>query len=116
VRARACACACATQPEATGPIPDFQIRRPLRKYEGRSENIFDSKSHVNKMEARKETKISKKHFIQLANTIIANRDAFPDSTISKLADFCKTQNPNFNRDRWLSYIAGTCGPCGGNRK
>jgi DNA-binding MurR/RpiR family transcriptional regulator len=45
------------------------------------------------MKARKETNMSKKHFIQLANTIIANRDAFPDSTISKLADFCKTQNP-----------------------
>lgn len=68
------------------------------------------------MKARKETNMSKKHFIQLANTIIANRDAFPDSTISKLADFCRAQNPNFNRDRWLSYIAGTCGPCGGNRK
>jgi hypothetical protein len=30
-----------------------------------------------------------------------------------LADFCAQQNPNFNRQRWLGYIAGLCGPNGG---
>jgi hypothetical protein len=33
--------------------------------------------------------------------------------IARLADFCQEQNPNFNRKRWLSYIAGECGPSGG---
>ena len=30
-----------------------------------------------------------------------------------LADFCQSQNSNFNRERWLGYIAGTNGPNGG---
>lgn len=34
----------------------------------------------------------------------------------KLADFCQAQNPRFNRGRWLSYIAGECGPNGGKVK
>lgn len=29
------------------------------------------------------------------------------------ADFCASQNPRFNRSRWLAYIAGECGPNGG---
>ena len=33
--------------------------------------------------------------------------------INMLADFCRRQNPNFNRERWLDYIAGKCGPNGG---
>ena len=32
-----------------------------------------------------------------------------------LADFCQLQNGNFKRERWLDYIAGTCGP-NGDRK
>jgi hypothetical protein len=64
--------------------------------------------------------MSKKHFIRLADAIIrsapADRSAhgtFSRAAILALADFCQEQNPNFNRDRWLSYIAGECGPCGG---
>lgn len=34
-------------------------------------------------------------------------------TLKMLADFCAAQNPRFNRERWLSYIAGECGPKGG---
>lgn len=30
-----------------------------------------------------------------------------------LADFCAAQNPAFNRERWLSYIAGKSGKNGG---
>ena len=26
-----------------------------------------------------------------------------------LADFCAAQYPNFNRERWIDYIAGECG-------
>ena len=33
-----------------------------------------------------------------------------------LADFCAAQNPAFNRERWLAYIAGDCGSNGGKRK
>ena len=29
-----------------------------------------------------------------------------------LANFCETQNPNFNKKLWLNYIAGKCGPRG----
>lgn len=66
--------------------------------------------------------MTKKHFIALANMIIEhNRTAHPMSLhkrfnvyqIQDLADFCQSQNPRFNRKRWLSYIAGECGPNGG---
>jgi hypothetical protein len=33
-----------------------------------------------------------------------------------LADFCQSQNPRFDRARWLDYIAGKCGPNGGKSK
>jgi len=67
--------------------------------------------------------MTKKHFIALADTIIGhNEDAkachapnsvFKGSQLTALADFCQAQNPQFNRERWLSYIAGECGPNGG---
>lgn len=34
-------------------------------------------------------------------------------TRDALARFCSRQNPRFNRERWLGYIAGECGPSGG---
>ncbi len=57
--------------------------------------------------------MSKKHFIRLADYLRNNREAFDFVAIARLADFCQEQNPNFNRKRWLSYIAGECGPSGG---
>jgi hypothetical protein len=33
--------------------------------------------------------------------------------IDRIADFCASQNANFNRERWLAYIKGECGPNGG---
>jgi hypothetical protein len=73
--------------------------------------------------------MSKKHFIELADTIRRyNANAFPPGTntvsplqfghtqLLALADFCQAQNPNFNRERWLQYIADECGPCGGKVK
>ena len=76
--------------------------------------------------------MTKKHFIALADLIkgyndpdnICRRSAqlsqaryadFNEAQISALADFCQAQNPQFNRERWLSYIAGECGPNGGKR-
>jgi hypothetical protein len=61
--------------------------------------------------------MSKQDFIALAdairyfNSIRANQ--FDAQQIDVLADFCQCQNGNFKRDRWLSYIAGECGPNGG---
>ena len=63
--------------------------------------------------------MTKKNFIELANVIRNHNDcpdcAFTIGQISRLADFCQSQNPNFNRERWISYIAGECGPSGGKR-
>ncbi len=64
--------------------------------------------------------MTKKDFIALAdvirntNTIFLSRP-FTPTAISALADFFQSQNMNFNRSRWLSYIAGECGPNGGTK-
>jgi hypothetical protein len=73
--------------------------------------------------------MSKKHFIALADAIRAyNLEActphggcvsplkFGHTQLLAIADFCASQNPRFNRERWLAYIAGTCGPNGGKVK
>lgn len=68
--------------------------------------------------------MSKKHFIELANIL---RDSRPTGDLvahnpartmwetmrDELADFCKAQNGAFNRQWWLDYINGNCGPSGG---
>ncbi len=69
--------------------------------------------------------MSKKDFIELADTIrdenayAANYNQpapFSEATIKILARFCKGQNYNFMESRWLDYIAGKCGPGGGDPK
>lgn len=71
--------------------------------------------------------MSKKHFIELADMMRDIKRVLADpnqgNTISpnvvatfiedKLADFCRSQNPRFNRERWIDYINGECGPNGG---
>ena len=63
--------------------------------------------------------MTKKHFIALANHIMygqyssSARVPFTAVQIEYLADFCKFQNANFNRKRWIDYINGRCGPNGG---
>jgi hypothetical protein len=69
--------------------------------------------------------MNKKHFIALADTIreIDRRDAeygFSKEELRKvflleLGNFCMAQNHNFDRERWLGYIAGTNGPNGGRK-
>ncbi len=66
--------------------------------------------------------VTKKHFIALADAIKDHNkqfdqhgDGFNDKYLETLADFCSAQNPNFNRERWLGYIAGTNGKNGGKR-
>jgi len=62
--------------------------------------------------------MTKKNFIALADSMVAflktNAGAEMDVMtrnvlINALADFCQSQNPNFNRERWLGYVAGTNG-------
>ena len=69
--------------------------------------------------------MTKKNFIALANAIREHNSSgyvgrngfnlFDQQHLNSLAAFCATQNPNFNRERWLAYIAGECGPNGGKR-
>lgn len=68
--------------------------------------------------------MSKKHFIALADVIRRNNQGlhpqythieFSPAQIRVLADFCQSTNPHFNRERWLAYIAGECGPNGGRK-
>ena len=59
--------------------------------------------------------MTKKHFIALADMIKAVNaqedngyiNPFTEVQLEALAEFCKSQNPNFNRERWLSYISGS---------
>jgi hypothetical protein len=61
--------------------------------------------------------MTKKHFIALADRIRDfekwNEPKFTVQQIEMLASFCQSQNPYFNRERWLGYIAGENGPSGG---
>lgn len=67
-----------------------------------------------------EANMTKKHFIAIADWILAHNKwsatPFTQDQLLTLADFYKAQNPQFNRDRWLGYIAGTNGPNGGKVK
>jgi hypothetical protein len=56
--------------------------------------------------------MTKKHFIAMADAIRA-ANTFTPEQLNTLADFCRGQNPNFNRERWLGYIAGRNGQNGG---
>ena len=67
--------------------------------------------------------MSKKDFIALADSIrehnrviIHSDEHFTAQHLDTLASFCKSVNSNFKRERWLSYIAGECGPNGGDIK
>jgi len=61
--------------------------------------------------------MTKKHFIDLADRIREeNRygaNVFNAQHLRILANFCKSQNANFNEYRWLGYIAGVNGKNGG---
>lgn len=63
--------------------------------------------------------MTKKHFIELAHTMIAIRERAKGGLIEvdeverQLASFCSSQNYRFDRGRWLAYIKGECGPYGG---
>lgn len=63
--------------------------------------------------------MTKQDFIALADTIRDHNTRKPGLRfkhyhINAIADFCRSRNPRFNRERWLGYIAGTNGPNGGS--
>jgi hypothetical protein len=61
--------------------------------------------------------MTKKTFIALAEWLkkpAGYCEPFTDKQIGHIADFCKSQNPNFLKDRFIGYIKGTCGPNGGH--
>ena len=69
--------------------------------------------------------MSKKDFIALAdmirehNRLAANGgpySTFTEDQLIALAEFCRDQNSNFKRERWVDYIAGKCGKNGGSIK
>jgi hypothetical protein len=59
--------------------------------------------------------MTKKDFVALADALrIYNQRAdgrteFTPDHLWVLADFCASQDPNFNRERWIDYIAGSAG-------
>ena len=60
--------------------------------------------------------MTKQHFIALADWIRNDRQMvlpiYTNDVVYSLAGFLATQNPRFNRERWLDYVNGTCGPNG----
>jgi hypothetical protein len=61
--------------------------------------------------------MSKKHFIALADQIKDQQKyggwQFTEAQLDFFANYCQSQNHRFNRERWLDYVAGKCGPNGG---
>jgi hypothetical protein len=70
--------------------------------------------------------MTKTHFMALADAIrehnrlmkfrtgtglehLREGSAFDERQLETLANFCQRQNQNFNRSRWLNYVAGNCG-------
>ena len=55
--------------------------------------------------------MTKKHFIALANALRehnkeyeGSRSVFHSEHFKALADFLASQNPKFDRERWLDYV------------
>ena len=60
--------------------------------------------------------MTKKDFIALAEYLRDTKgycEPFTPSQLEHLANFCHSRNWAFKRERWMSYIAGECGPNGG---
>lgn len=51
--------------------------------------------------------MTRKHFIQIANTIRINREYWSAIAIEDLMDFLQTTNPQFDKQRFLDYINTT---------
>lgn len=62
--------------------------------------------------------MTRKHFIALADYIKPRPGyyLFTRVHIGELAEFLATQNPRFDKERWIGYIYGSNGPNGGKVK
>lgn len=58
--------------------------------------------------------MTKKNFIALADHLKGVK--LSEEALKALCSFCKSQNPAFNETRWREYLAGNCGPNGGEVK
>ena len=58
--------------------------------------------------------LTKKHFIALADNLRGVE--LSNDALDAIMSFCRSQNHNFNRERWLGYLRGECGPSGGKIK
>lgn len=65
--------------------------------------------------------MSKKHFIALADALRAQKPADHwdpkqkvqwELDVKAVASICAHFNYNFNRDLWMRYVNGECGPSG----
>lgn len=67
--------------------------------------------------------MTKQHVIVLAdwirdyneNAFGQHKPPFEQDHIQALAEFCAWQNSRFKHQRWIGYVAGTCGPNGTRR-
>lgn len=67
--------------------------------------------------------MTKKDFIALADAFRASKPLAGDDPgyqweydLKAVANVLAASNPRFNRERWLGYVYGTCGPNGGTVK
>jgi hypothetical protein len=49
------------------------------------------------------------HLLRIHNQTAGGPTEFTPDHLRVLADFCASQDPAFNRDRWIHYIAGEGG-------
>ncbi len=69
--------------------------------------------------------MTKKHFIALADALrterpqpnwCQNKHTQWTLDVKAIADVLARSSPRFNRQRWLDYVNGLCGPCGGKQR
>jgi hypothetical protein len=90
-----------------------------RRFNARLFRVDDLRKITNKAKTKDQNKMTKKTLIALADAIRDMKQRHPTlstAQLESLADFCQSQNPRFNRQRWLAYIRGECGPNGGKVK
>ena len=66
--------------------------------------------------------MTKKHFIALAKALRAEKPGSNwdpnkliqwDLDVKAVANVCASASPRFDRDLWMAYVNGECGPSGG---
>lgn len=57
--------------------------------------------------------MTKKHFISLADALAPVREHMSDEVKNAILRWCRSENSAFNTGRFMAYMRGECGPCGG---